>query len=107
MSQFRVAVTDYVFPNLDPEHEILGALGAEVVIHDPYVGEYQGDLGERVRGCDAVVVMVAHDEYRDVELLQLLAVIGQPMLIEGRHVFAANQRTEPDWVWCIVGTERS
>jgi len=31
MGKFKVAVSDYVFPNLEPEREILGPLGAEVV----------------------------------------------------------------------------
>jgi len=42
----------------------LRELGAEVVIHDPHVPPYQGDLQERLRGCDAAVLMVAHDKYR-------------------------------------------
>ncbi len=65
----------------------LRELGAEVVIHDPYVAEYQGDLEERVRGCDAVVVMVAHDEY-DVGHLPLLST-EEPdpaVIVDGRRV---------------------
>jgi UDP-N-acetyl-D-mannosaminuronate dehydrogenase len=37
-------------------------LGDEIVIHDPCVPPHQGDLRERLRGCDAAVLMVAHDE---------------------------------------------
>ena len=52
MSQFKVAVTDYVFPNLDPEHEILGAVGAELVIGQCKSKE---EAIELVRGVDAVL----------------------------------------------------
>ena len=40
------------------------AEGAEVIIHDPYVKEYQGDVYTKAEGCDAVAVMVAHRMYK-------------------------------------------
>lgn len=52
MSQFRVAITDYVFPNLDPEHEILGALGADLVVGQCKTKQ---EALELVRGVDAVL----------------------------------------------------
>lgn len=60
-------------------------LGAHVVIHDPYVREYQGDLLPMARGCDAVIVMVAHSQYRSLEL----AALKTPILVDGRRVFDA------------------
>lgn len=52
MSRFTVAVTDYVFPNLDPEHEVLGAVGAELVIGQC---REKAEAVELVRGVDAVL----------------------------------------------------
>src|SRR5262249_6355697 len=46
----------------------LRARGAEVVIHDPFVPEYRGAVMERVRGGDAVVLMVAHKLYDALDL---------------------------------------
>jgi UDP-N-acetyl-D-mannosaminuronic acid dehydrogenase len=66
----------------------LRELGAEVVIHDPYVPPYQGDLRERLRGCDAAVLMVAHDEYRHLNPAELdvpVVVDGRRVLEEGGH----------------------
>jgi UDP-N-acetyl-D-mannosaminuronic acid dehydrogenase len=60
----------------------LRELGAEVVVHDPYVPEYQGDLMERVRGCDAVVVMVRHEEYRVLPV----EVWETPVVVDGRNM---------------------
>jgi UDP-N-acetyl-D-mannosaminuronate dehydrogenase len=37
--------------------------GDRVMIHESYVREYQGDLKKVVQGSDAVVAMVAHEEY--------------------------------------------
>lgn len=63
----------------------LRELGADVVIHDPYVPEYQGDLMERVRGCDAVVLMVAHDDYRALDLGRARQLMRTPVLVDGRN----------------------
>jgi UDP-N-acetyl-D-mannosaminuronic acid dehydrogenase len=47
--------------------ERLRELGAEVTIHDPWVPEYRDDLTEIIRGSDALVAMVAHDKYRELD----------------------------------------
>jgi UDP-N-acetyl-D-mannosaminuronate dehydrogenase len=82
----------------------LRELGAEVVIHDPWVPEYRGELEERVQGCDAVVVMVAHNAYRDVDLLQLRRQVAQPILVDGRHVFSAEHAQAAGWIYRGLGT---
>jgi UDP-N-acetyl-D-mannosaminuronic acid dehydrogenase len=69
----------------------LHTLGAEVVIHDPWVAEYQGDLFKRVRDADAVAVMVGHQPYRSLDLDALRAALRTPILIDGRGLFAPAQ----------------
>ena len=66
----------------------LRARGAEVVIHDPYVPGYQGDVYAMAEGCDAVVVMVKHSEYRTLNLEVLKTALRVPLLVDGRRVFA-------------------
>lgn len=87
----RVAVLGYAYlENSDDTRnspsavlvERLYELGAEVLVHDPYVPEYRGDLLERVRGCDAVVVMVRHENYRMLPD----EVLGAPVVVDGRNV---------------------
>ncbi len=65
--------------------ERLRELGAEVVIHDPYVAEYRGDVYEMAQGCDGAMVMVAHGEYRVLEWEKLEAQI----VVDGRYVVSA------------------
>jgi UDP-N-acetyl-D-mannosaminuronic acid dehydrogenase len=74
----------------------LEELGATVRVHDPFLDAYRGDLAERVRGCDAVVMMVRHDAYLELDLAllrQWMAPAGetgqgtQPVLVDGRHLF--------------------
>jgi UDP-N-acetyl-D-mannosaminuronic acid dehydrogenase len=81
----------------------LRELGAKVVIHDPWVPGYRGDLEERVQGCDVVVVMVAHDEYRALDLGGLRTQVARPILIDGRHVFSTEQARVAGWGYRGVG----
>ncbi len=75
--------------------------GAQVVIHDPYVAEFRGDLRERVRGCDALVLMVGHSEYRAMDFSAVGAVLSRRILVDGRGVF---QEAPPEgWIYRCVG----
>jgi UDP-N-acetyl-D-mannosaminuronic acid dehydrogenase len=64
---------------------------AKVVIHDPFVREYQADLFEAAKGCDAVIVMVKHNEYLHLDLDQLRSILRTPILIDGRNLFTPEQ----------------
>ncbi len=69
----------------------LRELGAEVVIQDLWVEEYHGDPMECIKGCDAVVVMVAHNAYRTLDLNLLKTALRTPILVDGRRVFEASK----------------
>jgi UDP-N-acetyl-D-mannosaminuronic acid dehydrogenase len=90
----------------------LEELGADVRVHDPYVAQYQGDLAERLRGCDAVVVMVKHDLYQTLSLTRLrewLSCSGRrlpgapPVLVDGRRVFDRDEAVAAGFVFRGVG----
>ncbi|MDW8065738.1 MAG: nucleotide sugar dehydrogenase [Anaerolineae bacterium] len=85
----------------------LRASGARVVIHDPWVKEYQGDLWERIQGCDAAVVMVAHRAYRELNLDRLGAVLARKVLVDGRGLFADRLFPSDGWIYRCVGKPRS
>jgi len=69
----------------------LRELDAEVVVHDPWIAEYSGDLMRRIHGCDAAVLMVAHNAYRSLDLNSIVTALRTPVLIDGRHVFDATR----------------
>ncbi len=78
-------------------------LGAQPVIHDPWIPEYDGDVFERVKGCDAVVVMVAHSGYRDLDLKRLKSVLRLPILVDGRHVYDGEKARTDGLIYSGVG----
>ena len=112
VAEAKVAVLGYAYlENSDDTRnspsEVLVArlkeLGAEVIIHDPWVPEYRGDLEESIRGCDAAVVMVAHDDYRAIDLRGLRMRGVRPILIDGRRVFSVDQARAAGWNYRGVG----
>jgi UDP-N-acetyl-D-mannosaminuronic acid dehydrogenase len=72
-------------------HDWLTQQGAEVVVHDPWVSEYQGDLMQKAQGCDAVALMVAHDEYKGLALIDLGQQLRTRILIDGRNLYTQAQ----------------
>jgi len=75
-----------------PVYDKLLELGAHVVVHDVHVKEEEGipitqDLEGAVKGSDCVVVMCAHDEYRELGPDYFSGLMRSKMLIDGRNVF--------------------
>ena len=65
--------------------------------------EYKGDLEKVVRGAHVIVLMVAHDAYRALDLSRLGMQVAHPILIDGRHVFSAEQAQVAGWAYRGVG----
>lgn len=66
--------------------EALVSQGAHVRVHDSFVPPYQASLESVVEGADAIVIMVAHDEYRNLNFQELSMKMKGSLLIDGRHV---------------------
>ncbi|MDQ2914203.1 MAG: nucleotide sugar dehydrogenase [Chloroflexota bacterium] len=70
-----------------PLVEQLRSQGADVRIHDPHVPEYSSSsLAEAIRGADCIVLMVAHDEYRDLDWPMLRQLVRTPLVVDGRNI---------------------
>ena len=78
-------------------------LGAEPVIHDPWIPEYNGDVYERVKGCDAAVVMVAHSAYKQLDLEKLKSALRLPVLVDGRRVLDVTESKSAGLKYTRVG----
>ncbi len=81
----------------------LQAEGADVVIHDPYVKEYAGDLLDCVTGSDAAVLMVSHNVYRSLDLENLKQALRTPILVDGRHVYSVEKAQNAGLIFRGVG----
>lgn len=81
----------------------LQKLGGEVLIHDPHVDGYKGDLLTLAKGADAIVVMVAHKLYKSLELSDLSAVVRSALLIDGRAVFTKIQAEQAGFKYLGLG----
>jgi len=95
-SEAKIAVLGYAYleNSDDTRHSPTVALMAhlqnmvaEIRIHDPWVEPYRADVWNIVAGCDAVVLMVKHDAYRDFDLVRLQATLRTPILVDGRGFF--------------------
>ena len=81
----------------------LREMGVEAVIHDPWVDEYRGEVLERVKGCDAAIVMVAHNAYRGLDLQTIKSALRLPVLVDGRRVFDVKLADKAGFVYRGVG----
>ena len=108
----RVAVLGYAYlENSDdtrnsPSQALIDRLqewGAQVVVHDPYVPEYQIDFEKAVCDADALIIMVRHDEYLALDLTDLKAQLKRPVLIDGRRVFDPLQAHQSGFIFRGVG----
>ena len=65
--------------------------GAETIIHDPFVSEYEGNLLEMAQGCEAAVLMVKHSAYAGLDLRELAGAMKQAILIDGRGFYSREE----------------
>jgi UDP-N-acetyl-D-mannosaminuronic acid dehydrogenase len=73
--------------------------GATLSIHDPWVPEYAKSILDVVKDADAVVVMVSHDEYKNLDLASLRAAMRSPVLVDGRNVVESSAAAAAGFVF--------
>ena len=112
IKEARVTVLGYAYLEnaADARHaptiplvERLIALGAKVTIHDPHFAEHSTVLRQAIADSDCVIVMVAHDEYRSLNLAELREWVATPVLIDGRNVFDKKRAQDLGFVYAGVG----
>ncbi len=80
-----------------PAATLIGSLlakGAEVVLHDPYVREWdlgqqeiEHDLEKAVTGSDCIALVTKHKEYFSIDFAELKGLMRTPVVVDGRNVF--------------------
>jgi len=69
---------------------------AIITMVDPYIDEsslgiVEKDVYKALEGADAVILMTAHDEFRNLNLKTLKNLMKTPLLIDGRRVYDPEQ----------------
>ena len=89
-SRTRVVITDYTFPSLDIEHEILSPLGAAIEVHQC---QDEDDVVAAVRGANVVLAQFAPVGRRAVEALpQDATIIRYGVGVDNIDLRAARER---------------
>jgi len=81
----------------------LKELGIEIVIHDPYLSGYQGDIFVMAKGCDAAVVMVRHSQYKQMDLVSLQESMRTPVIVDGRNILSGSRTNNSGWIVRKIG----
>ncbi|MFC1936390.1 nucleotide sugar dehydrogenase [Chloroflexota bacterium] len=84
-------------------HSELEKLGAEVVIHDPYVHGYKHNLYDIASNCNLAVVMVAHQDYQNIDFKKLNQVMACPLIVDGRNALSTQKVIESGFKICTIG----
>ncbi len=77
--------------------------GAEVIIHDPFVSGFQGNVYQLAEGCHAVIVMVRHTDYLNLNWGALKSKMHLPILIDGRKDWGDDHPSADGWIYRGIG----
>lgn len=83
--------------------EILTERGFEVQVHDPFVREHAGNAMEALRGADCAVLMVAHSEYRDLDLSAAASTMRRPQMVDARGFFKTEALRAAGFTYRMIG----
>jgi UDP-N-acetyl-D-mannosaminuronic acid dehydrogenase len=91
-----------------PLIRMLESLGAQVVVHDPFVREFEGinltkDLEGAIKGSDALALVTRHRQYFDLNPDYVKTLMETPIIIDGRNVFDISQFQENGFIIKAVG----
>ncbi len=82
---------------------LLSKRGFEVAVHDPFVHQHKGDVMDVLRNSDCAVLMVAHSEYRDLDLNAAGAVMRTRALVDARGFFGADALERASFNYRLIG----
>jgi len=87
--------------------EILTSLNVNVLVQDPYVPGYQRSIYGTIENCDAVIIMVAHQAYQELDLKAVKDHLRTPILIDGRRVVNPQKAREAELHYYGIGFDSS
>lgn len=113
LSEARVAILGYSYredsgdtrnsPTKDLV-DILASSGCSLRVHDPFVGEFRGNLQTALRGADCLVLMVGHSQYRELLVPDLAALMRRRIVIDARAFFNPESLRAMGFTYKRIGT---
>ncbi len=82
--------------------------GAKYRIHDPYISTDEGyiieqDLGTALAGCDAMIIMTKHNEYKSITPDMLKSYSKVKVIIDGRDTLDPEKYIASGYIFKSVG----
>jgi UDP-N-acetyl-D-mannosaminuronic acid dehydrogenase len=114
IAQSKVLVLGYAYlENSDDDRnspssvlaELLRNRGAEVVIHDPLLKEFRGDVLALALGCDAAIGMVKHNAYKSLQAEDLVNALNTPVIVDGRNIFDRESLRRAGAIFRVCGVD--
>ncbi len=89
-------------------YKILEALDAHIRLHDPHIPELEGfdlyrDLMDASEGADCLVLVTAHDVYRDLDLKSLGKRMSHRLLVDCRGAVTEEEWRKADFHYVGLG----
>lgn len=79
--------------------------GAEVIIHDPYIRNYDGNFYELAEGCSCAIIMVKHPDYQELDVDVLANRLLKPIIIDGRNTFEGEPSSATNLIYRLIGVK--
>jgi UDP-N-acetyl-D-mannosaminuronic acid dehydrogenase len=88
-------------------YEKLKAHDANPILHDPYVREFEysftKNIDETLNDADAVLLMVKHKDYLNLDFKDLKQKMNTPVFIDGRNAFDKNTLEKAGFTYLGIG----
>ena len=88
-------------------YDLLKKEGAKPVLHDPYVRDFEitftDDFDKAIKDADAIVLMVKHKDYLNMDLSKIKNKMRAPVLIDGRNAYNKKECEKTGFIYRGVG----
>ena len=82
----------------------LDKVGVKYTVHDSFIKEYKKDLKGSLKGKDVIILMTAHDEYKNLDYKEMKDLMNSsPIIIDGRNVFDKEEARKNGFIYKGVG----
>jgi len=78
----------------------------KVKVHDPYVSEYDSNLDSVIEGTEAIVLMVDHKEYNDIDPRILSKKMKGNIIIDTKNCLEEKEWTEAGFKYVLLGSNK-